>query len=175
MTKRSLFLAVFLIGCGGRVSLGEHGSGDNQLSSADSGEAPTDGGASGLVIPDAPVVDSGPAAVAIDRSEVDYIEDDESAAPTARKIRIYANCRVTDHTGLDAMADLARCKELFDVVLEPTTYWCGGADIVGTLRLHLKDGRDYVRDLNADVCVTKIPGTRAHKFTWAAWYSAGGG
>lgn len=171
MTKRTILLAVCFIGCGDRASLGDHSSGKESLSvsepnestTTDAGSAPANGADAGSVA----------------ASDIAFIEVDEILSGAPRTIRVDADCRVTDGDGLDAMGDVARCQELFTVSVDPTPLGCGMSCIpnlcIGTVRMHLNDGRDLVRDLGADRCSTTIPSVPTHKFTYAVWYSAGGG
>lgn len=179
MTNYSLLVAVLILGCGGRV-FDENGSGNGQLSGSeseqtDTGSTPADTGAtSSRDSAPTTVVDSAPAAPVIAPSEIWYVEVDESAAAVPRKITVNSKCIVTDHTGLNRMGDETRCKELFAAAVDPTTYGCGPGGAVGTVRMRLHDGREFVRDLSADRCSVVIPSVLAHKYTYAVWYSAGG-
>lgn len=175
MTKKTLFLAAVLVACGDRVSLGEHGSSKEQLAAdPSSGTEPPD---------EAPgqfgsATDAGPTGPSA--SDIEYIEVDESVPGTPHKINVDASCRVTDHTGIDAIGDSDRCKELFDVAVDPTPHSCGSSCVPapcapGTVRVHLKDGTDLVRDLAADRCSVELPSVPTHKYVYAVWYSVGGG
>ncbi len=171
MKKRSILLAVFFLACGDRASLGDHGAGSNPLSVDESDKSAAE--------PDTADAGATTDAGTIPVSDIDYIEVDESTAAVPRVIRVDASCRVTDHTGLDAMGAPDRCEDLFLKSVDPTSYGCGYSCVpnicTGTVRIHLNDGTDLVRDLAADRCSVAVPSVLTHKWVYAVWYSAGGG
>ncbi|AKU93805.1 hypothetical protein AKJ09_00469 [Labilithrix luteola] len=166
--KHSLVLALCLMGCTGRASLGDQGTSSDPLSAE-----PSDGG--GVSEPD----DAG---TPIASTDVEFIELVDPQAPW-QVVHIDANCHVTDGSGLDAQGDPSRCGELFAFAVEadPTKYGCGRGCFpvemcTGTVRMHLRDGRDFVRrDDDADRCLVALPGIPTEKAALGAWYSAGGG
>ncbi|OJY17214.1 MAG: hypothetical protein BGO98_13815 [Myxococcales bacterium 68-20] len=171
MKKRSILLAVFFLACGDRVSLGDHGTSSDPLSANESNEGSTEPGFASAD------PDAGADAGSIPVGDIAYIEVDET--DISRTIRVDASCRVTDHTGLDAMGDPTRCADLFVTSVDPTSYGCGYSCVpntcTGTVRIHLNDGTDLVRDLGADRCSVAVPSVLTHKWLYAVWYSAGGG
>lgn len=169
MKKRSILLAVFFLACGDRVSLGDHGAGSNPLSVDDSNKSAAepdtaDAGAT---------TDAGTSPV----SDIDYIE----VAGVDTWIRVDASCRVTDDKGLDATGNPAECARLFADSMDPTlNVGCGPTCSPGpcggtTVRIHLLDGTDLVRDNGADWCSVAIPSMPTEKQVHVVWYSAGGG
>src|SRR5262245_43695999 len=144
MVKRSSLVAlVFLVGCGSAGSAGDPTSSTSKLAVAGSkGSDPT--ATSSSSSSESAAEDPGPIG-SIEVGDIDFIEVDESAASVPRKIRVESSCRLTDHTGLDTVVDGATCSELFEMSIDstdPATYGCGPQESVGTLRIHLKDGRD---------------------------------
>lgn len=171
MKKRSILLAVFFLGCGDRVSLGDHGTSSDPLSTNESNQ----GSAESPFASGDPDAGAATDAGSIPVSDIAYIE----VVEPSREIRVDASCRVTDGTGLDAMGHPDRCAELFVTSVDPTSYGCGpscgpAAICTGTVRIHLNDGTDVVRDLAADRCSVAVPSVATHKFVYAVWYSAGG-
>jgi hypothetical protein len=179
-------IALLLVGCGARVSMGDNGSGENGLGGTpetDTGSAgglagsPTDSGTS--------TTDSRPYWLDVDVGERPPAMDvgapitasdvlDVIVEEPMRRIRVESSCRVTDHTGLDAMAGATHCSQLFAVIGDTTIWGCGPNGGNGTVTVHLRDGRTFVRDLSADRCSVVIPSLPTHKHVYAAWYSAGG-
>jgi len=174
--RSALVLALLLAGCGAQVSPDGSGSSNNQLggvaseqdASTDSKPSASDAGAATEAI-----VEPTPSPVPTVRvDEIAYIEVDDKAAPV--RIRLEANCRITDHKGLDSFALPKNCKETLDISVDTASYDCGHYGGSGTVTVKLKDGRAYVRDLSADRCSVVVPSLPTHKFMVAAWYSAGG-
>ena len=179
MTKRTILLAVFFLGCGDRISLGEHDTDSDPLAVSDEQQ----GSAAQSAAP--PPRDETPRPVVVNDPiswmDIDYIEVDESEAAVPRKMRVDSECRVTDHNGLDAMGDATQCQELLETAVDVTgDYGCGyscepSTSCKGTVRIHLKDGRDLVRDIAAERCSVRLPSVPTHKFVYGVWFSAGGG
>jgi hypothetical protein len=175
--NKTLILVVVMLGCGGRVSLGDHGSGRDNLTGmqdpAGDAAAWTDGGAASA---DPSAADGESVVPVLQPGDIAFVEVDElfGTERVHRSIRVDASCRVTDHTGLDTMGDMTRCNELFDVAVDPTTYGCGPQEGLGTVTLRMKDGRTFVRDLSADRCSVVIPGLPTHKHVYAVWGTGGG-
>ncbi|MDF2692324.1 MAG: hypothetical protein K0S65_707 [Labilithrix sp.] len=169
--KRYPVLALCLMGCMGRASLGDQGTSSDPLSSApvpDSGASPLDDAGS----PPSSTEDAGRPFLSTD---VEYVEVDTAFGTFVSPMRIDASCRVTDAAGFDGPGDPARCGDLFAAAADPTSYGCGPICVpntcTGTVRVHLRDGRDFVRDLHADRCSVAIPGLMTEKMAWAVWYS----
>ncbi|MDF2695855.1 MAG: hypothetical protein K0S65_4238 [Labilithrix sp.] len=171
MVKRSSLVALFLlVGCSGSGSVGDPTSSRSPLETSGS-----KGGNPAASSENA--AEEAQPGTSIDVNDIEFIEVDELQAPVPRMIRVEASCRLTDHTGLDAVVDAARCTELFEYAVDPTdpaTYGCGDSGGVGTVRVHLKDGSDLVRELAADRCSVTIPALPADKMVYAAWQSVGG-
>jgi hypothetical protein len=180
MVRQSILLTLFVLGCSDPVS-SEHGSGTGALAvSRSSATDPTKGAEPDPDDPQTgPQTDPGSDSIAV--GNIEFIEVDESAAAVPRRIRVDSSCRVTDDHGLDAAGDAARCSELYAIAIDQTTaptYGCGANCVpntcTGTVRIHLNDGRDLVRDIAADRCSVAIPSVPTHKFVYGVWYSAGG-
>lgn len=167
--KRSFVLVLGLMGCMGRASLGDQGSSSDPLSAApDSSAGP------GASVPvDAGESSGDDAGSPILSTDVEYVELD-TVGPFVAPLRVDDQCRVTDGSGLNVAGDPARCGELFAVSVDPTPYGCGPNCIpdtcTGTIRVHLHDGRDLLRDVGADRCSVALPGVLTEKFAWGVWY-----
>ena len=182
MTKQNILVAMlFLAGCGDRVSLGEHGTDRDQLTVRESeqgdpsdGDTDTNGGGG---------TSHGRATdgETISWTDIEYIEVDELGSARVRKIRVDADCHVTDDTGLDAVGDASKCTEVMKLSLDTSAdYGCGyscapAASCQGTVQIHLKDGRDLVRNIADDNCSVQLPSIATHKVVYWVWYSVGGG
>lgn len=171
--KRSFVLALGLMGCMGRASLGDQGTSSDPLSTVPDSSA----GPSASVPVDAaePPSSSEDAGSPILSTDVEYVEVDTAIAPFVSPLRIDDQCHMTDGSGHEMVGDPVRCGELFGVSVDPNPWFCGPYCIPdecsGTIRVHLHDGRDFVRDLGADRCSVAIPGVVTEKYAWAVWYS----
>lgn len=178
------------VGCGGRVSLGDNGSGIGGLSgmgddagsqtdtatveasidagSVDSGEAPSiDAGAVDASFP-VPTLPDGPGPI---------VRVDELYGGGPRSMVVLADCTLLVNDAVFGKGTDAACADLWKAALDGTSYTttdpCSPGDSTFRVTLRTADGATYSKT-HVDYCHPGLPGVPTQKFVWAVWYSAGG-